>query len=945
MRAHPTPLRHRFFAGLLLLTALPFSAGGQTWLDLSANLPEPLAEKQYNAIVSDGTRLYLLARHGVLVSADDGATFSPLNDVAGGGPDLGDLAGDALNMIRFVNGQVWIGGSGVTTTPGTLIDRLHRLTPGESVWQPCGGGLTPQWGSPDDIGFDPVSGLHFLTHSTGEISVSSDGGLTWERRTNGLSGIGSPSSVVAADGAFLTSRPSRVMRSTDQGGSWTTSLPSTWESLGNMVKHQDRVLLWRDMKVDFTDDAGASWKRVPDPLPGVLGGVSKISSDGTILYAVTGGGAHPDSFAYSASGGLVWQPLSRDGIPPASSPAGYYSSGKIVRHGDHLFVHGTMRDNFFQFDSSKLFRLDLSSVTFSNPLRIAIQPEPRGLLVGQSHLLEVYAAGEDLSYQWRKNGEDIPGATSRTLPLDDVTVGSSGDYTVVVSSPGETPVTSAVATVSVFGREAGRWDPLFDQTDIDDGGRVHLLPGGEAIVVKTHSNPLVISRIGPDGGRLQHKSTNTTTANDYSNSLIDQAGRIVAAFKQSSNSNSLQRFDAGSFDFLSTLVLGPNTSSVRVRDMVEVPGRGYAIVGVLANVGSATAKHFALVGYDNVMDPAYAPGAGPDTSSLSRVTCAPDGNVWVCGQGFSTWSGIPASRGLVRIDTAGAIHGVFPDVGSGRANFVHALSDNRVLVLFGASGPRVLYALHPDGTRDTTFNAANHTISDILRVAEQPDGKLILVGDFGEYGGVPAAGYVRLHPDGTVDESFYCATGFSGGTVNDVTYDPRGYIYLSADASSGTTFQGQGPVGGGPVRIFASAEAGSGGSGTTFAGWPALLSLPADQRGADATPAGDGVANLVKYAVGGDPLGNVFDRLPAVGDAWEDDDETYPTVSYIRDTGALGVTVGVEVAADLGFGVDLGSTVVSSEALGDGTVRITVRSNASFASQPKQFFRLRVTED
>jgi hypothetical protein len=37
--------------------------------------------------------------------------------------------------------------------------------------------------------------------------------------------------------------------------------------------------------------------------------------------------------------------------------------------------------------------------------------------------------------------------------------------------------------------------------------------------------------------------------------------------------------------------------------------------------------------------------------------------------------------------------------------------------------------------------------------------------------------------------------------------------------------------------------------------------------------------------------------------------------------------------------------VISTEDLGDGTERVCVRSNASFASQNKQFFRLKVTED
>ena len=46
----------------------------------------------------------------------------------------------------------------------------------------------------------------------------------------------------------------------------------------------------------------------------------------------------------------------------------------------------------------------------------------------------------------------------------------------------------------------------------------------------------------------------------------------------------------------------------------------------------------------------------------------------------------------------------------------------------------------------------------------------------------------------------------------------------------------------------------------------------------------------------------------------------------------------------LDFTADLGSTVIDIEDLGDGTERVTVRSNASFASQARQFFRLEVNK-
>jgi len=131
---------------------------------------------------------------------------------------------------------------------------------------------------------------------------------------------------------------------------------------------------------------------------------------------------------------------------------------------------------------------------------------------------------------------------------------------------------------------------------------------------------------------------------------------------------------------------------------------------------------------------------------------------------------------------------------------------------------------------------------------------------------------------------------------------------------------------------------------TGFAGWLALLDLPEDQRGPDATPAGDDVPNLVKYAIGIGPLDSAAGRIPQEVLESDVEDETYPTVCFVRDTTTSGVALHIEVATDLDFAADLGSTVVSTEDLGGGLERVCVRSNARFSDHPRQFFRLGANE-
>jgi hypothetical protein len=69
--------------------------------------------------------------------------------------------------------------------------------------------------------------------------------------------------------------------------------------------------------------------------------------------------------------------------------------------------------------------------------------------VGASTTLSVQVASNPPpSYQWRKDGVDIDGATASTLELSNVQLSDAGDYDVVVSNE-EGSVTSGTATLTV----------------------------------------------------------------------------------------------------------------------------------------------------------------------------------------------------------------------------------------------------------------------------------------------------------------------------------------------------------------------------------------------------------------------------------------------------------------------------------------------------------------
>lgn len=86
-------------------------------------------------------------------------------------------------------------------------------------------------------------------------------------------------------------------------------------------------------------------------------------------------------------------------------------------------------------------------------LQITSQPQGGEVIAGSNFTLSVTVTGGsgNYLYQWRKGGEDIPGAENRTLPFNPIALPNSGIYDCVITdaSPTVTPITSGTANVQV----------------------------------------------------------------------------------------------------------------------------------------------------------------------------------------------------------------------------------------------------------------------------------------------------------------------------------------------------------------------------------------------------------------------------------------------------------------------------------------------------------------
>lgn len=159
------------------------------------------------------------------------------------------------------------------------------------------------------------------------------------------------------------------------------------------------------------------------------------------------------------------------------------------------------------------------------------------------------------------------------------------------------------------------------------------------------------------------------------------------------------------------------------------------------------------------------------------------------------------------------------------------------------------------------------------------------------------------------------------------------------------------------ATISAATSAGTGSAALTitvqapYTAWQSQYFTAAELNdpnvsGPNATPAGDGIPNLMKYALGLNPKTNGTAGLPSMTTARGVGVATYLALKYTKVLSASDVTYTVEVSGDLQtWSSGTGATAVASTTNNsDGTTQTIVqRDLKTIGSTPARFIRLRVS--
>jgi len=140
---------------------------------------------------------------------------------------------------------------------------------------------------------------------------------------------------------------------------------------------------------------------------------------------------------------------------------------------------------------------------------------------------------------------------------------------------------------------------------------------------------------------------------------------------------------------------------------------------------------------------------------------------------FTTYSGLPFNR-IVRINGDASVDNTF-NIGTGFDNPVTEVvlqPDGKILIggnfsSYNGTPVNKIIRLNSDGTVDGTFNSGTGFDQVVYTISIQSDGKILVGGFFSQYNGVPYNRLIRLNSDGSVDNSFTIGTGFNN-TIFDI---------------------------------------------------------------------------------------------------------------------------------------------------------------------------------
>lgn len=225
-------------------------------------------------------------------------------------------------------------------------------------------------------------------------------------------------------------------------------------------------------------------------------------------------------------------------------------------------------------------------------------------------------------------------------------------------------------------------------------------------------------------------------------------------------------------------------SSAEIEDVVQQADGKILIGGDFTSYNGTAISGIVRINLDGSIDPSF--GISNYLNDVREILIQPNGKILVIGS-FTAYSGISRSK-MLRLNADGSLDTSF-EVGSGFNSevFTFGLQPDGKIVVAGAfsnyngTAANRIVRLDANGTLDTTFVYGTGFNNNVNTVCIQPDGKILVGGNFGTYKGVSKLRMVRLESDGSIDASF---TGSSTNNVVKIDLLSDNKILFASESTS-----------------------------------------------------------------------------------------------------------------------------------------------------------------
>src|SRR5262249_24941164 len=233
------------------------------------------------------------------------------------------------------------------------------------------------------------------------------------------------------------------------------------------------------------------------------------------------------------------------------------------------------------------------------------------------------------------------------------------------------------------------------------------------------------------------------------NSILGQTRNRIARLEKDGRLDQTLNFNMIGSDVIAT--------AVQPDGKILIGGDFNSVLGVARN-------NIARLNPDGTLDTTFNPNAN---SSVASLVVQADGKIVVGGSftAFAPNGGASITRNnIARLNADGTVDPAFDPNANYWVNPVALQADGKILIggsftaLAPNGGPSVtrgfIARLNTDGTVDTTFTSGGPN-AQVYTIAVQPDGKILIGGQFNDGGSAVAHNYIaRLNTDGTVDAAF-----------------------------------------------------------------------------------------------------------------------------------------------------------------------------------------------